>query len=281
MKLNWNKIPKFCISLKRSKERRIAMSKEFVKIGLIINEDVMFFDAVDKKDLILPELSEKYKPGDGEGIRQNALGAYACMLSHLEIIRMAKKTGLKAVCIFEDDIVFCNDFKEKIDYIESICNNKSNGKEDGFDVGGFTFEMLCLGGHFPSGKPGELGKHGDQTNWNRIYKTNALSGTYGYIITDKIYDFVLRNCSYQYGMDQFYQHVYERFNCYSFLPFLVGHKPGKSEITGADWHYENADWFYEQNKVDLSKPYINHILKEEERLKREQDERREAYLRTQ
>lgn len=231
--LNFKTIPKFCISLKNS-PRREVVKQEFDKNNFSVN----FFDAIDKHDLIVPELSEKLKTEPDN----NLDGILACMQSHLEVIKHAKRAGLKEICIFEDDIIFCDDFSERIKYIEK------NLQE---------YDFISLGGHF--GKPFQhfspLVNDAIPTNIPFIYKTLHQGGTYGYIITEKVYDFILRNCTYNYGMDQFYSdHFYHRFNCFAFVPFLVGCAKGVvSEITGGDAGYPNVDWYYQQESVMFPK----------------------------
>ena len=214
---NFKSIKKYCVSLRRSIDRRVSVSKEFKKIG----EKFEFFDAVDGKKIILPEICKKPP------------GVYACMQSHLAVIRMAKEKKLPFVCVFEDDVVFCDDFQERIKYLESLP--------------GFDFDILCLGGHFSS-----KGEHGNATEWDHVQGITRLGGTYGYIFSARVYDFILRNCTYEYGADEFYgTHVYKRFRSFAFVPFLVGCMKCKSEITGAYWEYENIGWTYIQESMNL------------------------------
>jgi GR25 family glycosyltransferase involved in LPS biosynthesis len=231
--MDFKSMPKFCISLKRNEERREAVSREFFKFGI---HNVTFFDAVDKRDLIVPELSEKLEL-DGN----LASGILGCMLSHVALIKKAKELGLKEICIFEDDIIFCDDFNRRIAYLESL---------------NLDFDMITLGGHFT--KPHKPLTPNDidaiKTNADHIYRVMHQGGTYAYIINENVYDFIIRNCTYNYGMDQFYSdHVYSRFNCYAFVPFLVSCAQTVSDITDSSWMYENIDWFYIQGDVDLPK----------------------------
>lgn len=214
---NFRSIKKYCISLKRSKERKEEVTKEFKKIG----ERFEFFEAVDGQRVSVPALCKKHA------------GVFACMQSHVALIRMAKARGLPAVAVFEDDVVFCDDFQERIKYIESLH--------------GFDFDIFCLGGHFSSAN-----ESGRPTEWSHIQGIASLGGTYGYIFKASVYDFILENCTYEFGADEFYgTHVYKRFRTFAFVPFLVGCRPCKSEITGAYWEYENIGWTYRQASMGL------------------------------
>jgi glycosyl transferase, family 25 len=223
MIFDFNSTPKFCISLKRSEGRRSTVSQEFARAGI---KDVKFFAAVDKNDLIVPELSSK-KPFT------EAAGVLGCALSHISIIKHAKQNNYPAICVFEDDVIFCDDFMDRIKYIESLPN--------------FRFDIFSLGGHFEKEiTPNDA----TPTEWKNIMRTVRLGGTYGYIMTSKVYDFVLRNYQYNYGADEFYGNfLYRHFNSYAFVPFLVGCRPCQSEITGQYWEYENIKWHYQQTPV--------------------------------
>lgn len=219
MKFIFSDIPKYCINLKRNAQRRLESEIEFKKHNL----QVEFFEAIDKNDLILPELSVKKH-------ESNALGILGCALSHIALIRLAKEKKLPAICIFEDDVIFCDDFKKRIKYIESLQD--------------FDFDIFSLGGHFS-----QLLESDEATNskWPRIKKVTKHGGTYGLIFTEKTYDFILRNWNYNMGSDQFYSdHVYKEFNSYAFVPFLVGVKPNVSDVVGVYYKCHNVDWYYHQ-----------------------------------
>src|ERR1700722_17359769 len=56
--------------------------------------------------------------GDGSGLElpatwRHSAGAYGCLLSHLQVIRDAKKRGLPSLLVLEDDVVFDPSFSEK------------------------------------------------------------------------------------------------------------------------------------------------------------------------
>jgi len=244
MKLNFDSIPKFCISLKRCKERRDLVQLEFKRAGL----QVQFFDAVDRDDVVLPELCDKENPSS---VHPHAPGIYACMMSHRELYKKASKLGLPAICVFEDDVRLADDFMNRIRYIETLP---------------FEFDLLSLGGHFSNTTPGAIGACAERTDFNHIFRTYSMGGSYGYIITREVYEFCIRNLHYNWGMDQFLSDVvYKRFACYSFVPFMVGCRPCKSEITGAYGEYENVKWYYQQEKIaDITESYVTPYEKSQE-----------------
>lgn len=250
-------IPKYCISLKRNQDRRDLVVKEFSKAHL----DVNFFNALDGRELFVPELSEKRKSQHYEGI-------YGCMMSHLTLFKEARERGEKAICVFEDDIIVCDDFNERIKYIESLPS--------------LEFDYFALGGHFNSPKKGTLIHVAETTKYPYIFKIKEKAGSYGYIITDKVMDFMIRNLTYNFGVDHFLgEHVYNRFTCKCFVPFLVGCRPCVSEISGTFWKYDSIDYYYDQKGIDFSKEYksiTDVIVDEEEKQKMIADAERDARL---
>lgn len=257
MKLNFKSTPKYCISLERSKERRVLSLREFMREGL----RVQFFDAVDRNDLTLPELSPKRGTASHE---YNAVGAYACMLSHLWLMKQAIVEDREAIAVFEDDCTLAEDFNDRIGYIERM---------------GVDFDMLLLGGHFDANPPGTLVGAADGTNQNHIFQVRNMGGTYGYIITRKVMEFCVRNLHYGFGIDQFFSdEVYKRFNCKAFVPFLVGCRPCVSEITGSFWKYDAIDLYYQHGPVDFSQEYSNPTETQAQRDKQMLDRNRAEWL---
>lgn len=259
MKLNFKTIPKYCISLKRSEERRVLVQRQFKRAGI----EFEFFDAVDRNDLILPELSDK---DNVPRTFKQGTGIMACMLSHLKLMKRARKQGLDAIVVFEDDIVVSDDFNDRMMYMERL---------EGFD-----FDILSLGGHFPGVTTMAGAAHG--TDWNHIYQIISLNGTYGYIITAKAMDFCIRNLHYGFGIDQFFgDHLYRRFKSYAFVPFLVGARPCKSEIVGVHCDYDNTKHFYQQGEIkDLNVPYVSPLDTELDKARKESDKRRAELLKS-
>ena len=250
-------IPKYCISLERCQDRRELVAEEFKKVGL---HDVKFFNGIDGHKIKLPELSSKLKGMHAEGI----LG---CMFSHLALLKEVRSRGEEVICVFEDDIIVFDDFQERIKYIEDS---------------GAEFDYLALGGHFTSQKIGTLVGVGEDTEHPYIFKVREKGGTYGYIITAPVMDFIIRNITYHFGMDHFMgEVVYGTFMCLAFIPFLVGCRPCVSQISNTFWKYDAIDYYYQQSAIDFKAEYkhiTEIIITEEENRKRIGDAARAALL---
>ena len=56
MKFHFKSIPKICINLKRNEARKLAVTQEFKKHNI---HNVEFFEAIDKHNIVVPEISQK------------------------------------------------------------------------------------------------------------------------------------------------------------------------------------------------------------------------------
>jgi glycosyl transferase family 25 len=91
---------KFCINLQRRPDRWDRMLHQFRLHDI---QNVIRHGAVDGRGLT-PRAEWKH-----------SAGAYGCLLSHLGIVRKAQETGLPAVLILEDDVIFHDDFRERFE----------------------------------------------------------------------------------------------------------------------------------------------------------------------
>ena len=85
----------YCLNLPERTDRRLHTAEQFERIGL---KGVSFIDAV--------------KPFD-QGVFRTP-GTHGCALSHRHLFRMAKTEKLENILIFEDDVVFSEDFLQRI-----------------------------------------------------------------------------------------------------------------------------------------------------------------------
>jgi glycosyl transferase family 25 len=101
------------------------------------------------------------------GIRLEILG---CTLSHLDVIKMAKKNNFKNIMIFEDDYEFLID-KEKFNYLI----NRLFKEDPDFDVVMLSYNQLISESH------SEI-----------LNKTISSLTASGYIVNYKIYDSLIK-----------------------------------------------------------------------------------------
>ena len=109
-------LPKmFCLTLKETPARRQYAEDNFKQHGL----DVTFFEGIHAKNFglntVIPYMDDQpyWKPGDGSPyyITQGQVG---CILSHYMLWKTISYLPDEEILIFEDDVVLCDNFKEKL-----------------------------------------------------------------------------------------------------------------------------------------------------------------------
>jgi glycosyl transferase, family 25 len=102
----------YIINLKTRTDRRAEMAVQLESIGLDFNAPhVTLFEAV--------------KPATAEGFP--SAGARGCFMSHLEILREAKRKGLRSVLILEDDFNFAKEFIPTFERIQGVLSGTAWG----------------------------------------------------------------------------------------------------------------------------------------------------------
>jgi len=205
---------KYVINLPRRPDRLKEVMKEFHKHDI----DITPWKAVDGQALEIKNMSSKAD-------QYNAKGILGCLMSHIELIKFAKKEEMKYVVIFEDDVKLATDFEKRIKHIEENTPD---------------FDMFYLGGHFS-----DMDVDVVPTNDKYIYKAKAIAGTYAYVLRNTLYNYILSNCNYNWGMDQFYVEIIQKhFKCYAFIPFLAGHIDGFSDVAMTNVDYKQTRKYY-------------------------------------
>ncbi len=108
----------YLINLKRREDRLNHMNDEFDKISISFKR----FNAVDGKNL-------------GDDLKSSQI---ATLRSHVGVVKDALRMGYDKIAIFEDDIVFCDDFNKRFEhYSENVPKD---------------WDIMYLGAHFSSCK---------------------------------------------------------------------------------------------------------------------------------
>lgn len=161
--IEWNKI--FVINLKRRSDRKKQMEEFFAK-SKIPQSEYEFVEAYDGLDQsILAKYQEIKKSNPSNPIITP--GHFACLLSHLKVIREAKTRGYKSIMVLEDDVNTGE--QDLIAKLHSIMVPEH--------------DMLYLGGIMSK-------KKNFTTGWAYSNGTNIM-GAYGYILSNKIFDTIL------------------------------------------------------------------------------------------
>jgi len=163
--------------------------------------------------------------------------ARGCLLSHLNVIKDARRRGLNNILILEDDCLFKKSFK-----LPSFPE-----KYDMLYLGGNVAEIL---------KDGEGGKL-----WNRV----STWTTHSYLINSTIFDIVISGLnSYTQEIDRFYKDViHQKYMCYMLDPELTTQKEGYSDIEMRDMDYSKmntiddvGDIKFAEHEIREDKSYV-------------------------
>src|SRR5689334_24866589 len=209
---------KVCINLDRRLERWRQMQDKFYQHGI---HSVRRFAAVDGEALKIPA----NWPGTP--------GAYGCLLSHLEIVREARRLELPSILIFEDDVVFDDQFEQKFsEYVRQLPAD---------------WDMLFFGALHKD----ELIKVSDHIG--RITQSNS---TYACVLRDTIFDaFIELNSRGDEVLDLNSLVLQQQFNCYCFLPHLAWVEVAYSDAQQKPVHH----WYLRESLV-LFGPQVDRLL---------------------
>ena len=161
--IEWNKI--FVINLSRREDRKKQMEEFFAK-SKVPKFGYEFVEAYDgQTHTIITKYHEIKKLNPSNPIITP--GHFACLLSHLKVIREAKCRGYKSIMVLEDDVNTGEpDFVAKLHSIQVP-----------------EHDMIYLGGIMSK-------KKRFTTDWAYSNGTNIM-GAYGYILSHTIYDTIL------------------------------------------------------------------------------------------
>lgn len=155
--VKWNNI--FIINLKRRIDRKNDIEQKLLKQNINQYEFIEAIDGIDEN--IQFKFNELKKKNMTPIISS---GHYACLLSHIKAIKLAKNRNYSNIMILEDDIYFCNNFVLKL----------SNVLVPKYDI-------IYLGGIINKKK----------LFFNDWIKYSNIMGAYGYILSSNLFDKVL------------------------------------------------------------------------------------------
>ena len=155
--INWDNI--FIINLKRRIDRKENIIKKLQEQNIINYE---FIEAIDGTEQSIIEKFTESK----NNIKTQIItaGHFACLLSHIKAIKLAKSRNYSSIMVLEDDVYFCKNFLDKL-------SNLMIPK----------YDMIYLGGIISKKK----------LFFNDWIRCSNIMGAYGYILTSNLFDIVL------------------------------------------------------------------------------------------
>lgn len=199
----------YCINLSRRTDRWLTCCEEFDKQKI----NVKRISAIDgNPDNIKHSIKEPY-------IFKN--GMIGCALSHLEVIKDAKKNNYSKILVLEDDIEFIenvNDvFFSKISFLP----------ED--------WKMLYFGGN-------HLGNHIEDVN-QHFFKIKNTYTTHCLGLKNDMFDVFIERVPFNIDkpIDVIFAEWQKQYASYCFMPHLAWQRKGFSDIDNAYVDYDDID----------------------------------------
>ena len=193
----------FFLNLEKRKDRKTRMIAKLSSLSVSIER----VEAIDGQSLSFNDMPLNFRGDEGEQARINQ---YATLQSHLKMIKLAKERKYKEVLILEDDVQFCSDFNERLEFaLKEV-------PED--------WDILYLG-YTPSGFPNPKIKE-------HIIRNKSDYGCWAMIIKESLYDKIINLYeTINQPCDEIIKHyILLWHNCYSFIPFLCTVETDYSDI---------------------------------------------------
>ncbi len=135
-------------------------------------------------------------------------GAYGCLLSHVAVVREARRLGAASVLIFEDDVVFDDQFEDRFD--ACIAQLPSD------------WDMLFFGA-LHKDEPVRVARD--------IARITQANSTYAYALKATVFDdFIELNRETEEVLDNNSLVLQRTFNCYCSMPHLAWVEAAHSDV---------------------------------------------------
>ena len=182
----------------------------------------------DRKDEIESELNKMNLKYERFNAIKKEKGYLGCSLSHLNILKEAKKRNLKNVLILEDDFQFIVD------------NNTFWEQMNNFFNKDIDYDVLFISYNIVESKP-----YDDQ-----LLKVLDSQTASGYLVNNKFYDKLIENFEegykllektdiyHEYACDQYWKRLQPTNNWYAFKERLGIQRESYSDIMGGNVKYE-------------------------------------------
>jgi GR25 family glycosyltransferase involved in LPS biosynthesis len=177
-------------------------------------------------------------------MRNRTPGAIGCHFGQVDIMQTALSLGLNAL-VMEDDLIFCSDFKERLEIIQCFTGN-------------IEWDIIWLGASFHVNPPfwhpigpskmgpncsANIGSDAILTDNPRIIQTYGAFATFAYIVNIKSIDKILRlldrHLHESIGIDWLMIKIQPKLKCFAFIPGCCKQRDGKSNIGTGDTIWSN------------------------------------------
>ena len=151
-------------------------------------------------------------------------GAIGCHFSQVSIMKTAHQKG-KHAFVMEDDLIFCQDFKDRMAYMDRFCSTH-------------PWDVLWMAGTFHVNPPWwhkeDLGRDAEQTDDWRMMRTYGAFCTHAYIVNrdsiPKILQWIDEILPLSMGIDWAFIQIEPRLHTYAFVPGSIIQYDNRSDI---------------------------------------------------
>lgn len=212
---------KMYVNLDHRPDRRNHMKSELSRVGIHAERFPAFKTSEHKWDANKTKVMQNRTPG-----------AIGCHYSQVEVMKISLQNG-KSAFVMEDDLIFCDDFHDRMKTIENFL---SNNDWDVFWLGA-TFHVnpaVWHTGKNPDLLGSNIGKDVECTYDPRIMKTYGCWSTYSYIVNvnsiEKVIDLLDKHVHESMGIDWLFIKLGLKLNSYCYVPGCVKQMDNKSDI---------------------------------------------------
>ena len=238
----------FVINLEKDVYKRNSIIDKFKKLNISFK----FFDAVngyETTEIVKAYNDYKNKPYDWEGSHKYekerkkkmipSLGAYGYLQTWINILNLAKEKCYKNILVFDDDVIFDNDFENKVN---KFFSNIENFKIVSLGVSQHIWKNIVI-------------------NDNYYHPIEFTDGSFAIGVDETIYDELLDDClKYNISFDSGpVRSIYIKYksDCYISYPNIVIADLSSSDISGSRsmieysnkfrWYLENFNYIVNSN----------------------------------
>lgn len=193
----------YCVNLKTRKDRWWQTTEEFKKFNI---SNVKRYNATDGSKVANPN-------------PRLLKGELGILLTHINLIEMAKKRNYSNIMIMEDDVYFTDELLKLEEYMNLVPEN---------------WDLLYFGANHVYGKlPLEMVNE-------KIAKLNFSVGLQCVVVKNTMFDKILDLIpNLEKQVDAYYADLHKDNNCFGFQPNIALQREGFSDIQGRNVNYDS------------------------------------------
>lgn len=235
-KMNWKDAYISFVNLDSRQDRLAHMTHELDRVGL---------SAIRTRGMLPEEYTGD--PAKVQVMFERGKGAIGCHFSQVKVMTDALALGKDAI-VLEDDLIFCSDIKERLDYIQKFLNKQKSW--DVFFLGGTVHinpPVWHKKGHSLDLQMCQckLKRDAECTDDKHIFRVYGMFSTHAYIVNKKSISKILKyfdeNIHLSMGIDWLFIKMQPKLRAFCFLPGCVKQMDNQSNIGNDITQFSNFE----------------------------------------